>query len=104
MSRRPTDAMTLSCPLTEVDRAVIEEMKRAAGVSSDANLARIALWSLADHLDLPMPNTVFDLCLPCGNGQMKAQRNPKVRQHDIPRQKPKTPAADHPWRGYQVKL
>lgn len=46
----------LSCACTDIETAVIDEMKRAAGLTSDANLVRTALWSLADHLGVEMPD------------------------------------------------
>lgn len=75
-------------------------MKIAAGVASDANLVRIALWSLGDHLGVDMPNGVFDLRERKGWIYARKRANPKVRQHELfPRAKPKAPAPNHPWRG-----
>jgi hypothetical protein len=36
-------------------------MRAMVGAKSDADLVRLALWNFADHLDLDLPNTVFDL-------------------------------------------
>jgi hypothetical protein len=88
----------LSCECTGAERDVLDQMKAAAGVGTDANLVRIALWSLADHLDLPMGPGVFDLRGIGGPGRRVRRRaNPKIRQ-DVPFRQPK-PAPDHPWRG-----
>jgi len=64
----------VSCELSKADRGVLDEMKVKAGVASDANLARVALWSLADHLGIDMADGVFDL------RRAQKQRNPKISQ------------------------
>ena len=79
MSRRADDVAMLSCALSEAEVGVIERMKELAVVGSDANLVRIALWSLADHYGLEMGRGVFDLRTP-GPGKQTAP-NPRVRQH-----------------------
>jgi hypothetical protein len=109
MPRRGDYRSLLTCELSQVERDVLDEMKRLAGIGSDANLARIALWSLGDHLGLELPDGVFDLRL--GSGAWA--RNPRVRQDaacpplplpaPIWRATPKRPAADHPWRGAEPR-
>lgn len=85
----------LSCD----ERAAMDRMRAACAATSDPNLIRIALWSLADHLELEMPNGVFDLREHRGYTAVHV-KNPKIRQHEpLPRAKPKKPATDHPWRG-----
>lgn len=78
---------------------MLGEMMRAGGITSDANLVRVALWSLADHMGLDVPNGVFDLRQYVGSaGQPRVARttpNPKVRQ-DRPWRQPKQPKT-HPW-------
>lgn len=102
--RRQDDESTISVALTTADAAIVDQMKVAAGVASDANLMRVALWSLADHMGLEMPNGVFDLRNYVGNkNQPKKEKNtpnPKVKQ-DVPWKAPK-PKRSHPWREYQT--
>jgi hypothetical protein len=93
-----TRVVMLSCECSAAERELLDQMKAAAGVGTDANLVRIALWSLADHLDLEMGPTVFDLRGHGGPGRRVRRRpNPKIRQ-DVPRPAQR-PAPDHPWRG-----
>jgi hypothetical protein len=106
MARQPNTASVLTCECSPEEREALDEMKRLASVGSDANLVRIALWSLADHLGVEMPDGVFDLRL--GQGGWWA-RNPKLKQDAAcppvplpaprPRPKPRRPAPTHPWRG-----
>lgn len=57
MSRR--HAQPLCVHLSAVERDVVEEMKAMTGLASDANLARLALWHLAKHLDLRIGAETF---------------------------------------------
>ena len=52
MSRRQRDIRTLACPLTVRERRMVDDLKAVAGLGSDANLVRTALYALARHLDL----------------------------------------------------
>jgi hypothetical protein len=61
MSRRTTDVGVLSCACSHDEMACVDEMKLRAAVVSDADLVRVALWNLADHLQLDPVNGVFDL-------------------------------------------
>lgn len=103
MPRRADDCTMLCCACTEAEAAVVAAMKVAGGIDSDANLVRVALWSLADHMGLDMPNGVFDLRSHAFSPAARAARqaagaksrrrpNPKIRQHGRPQPK------DHPWR------
>lgn len=51
----------ISCAFDTREALAIAEMKRAGGVDSDANLVRIALWSLADHMGLDLPLGVLGI-------------------------------------------
>jgi hypothetical protein len=89
----------LSCECSADEREVLDRMKTAVLVKTDANLVRIALWSLADHLELEMGPSVFDLRKQTQSGprdRVRRTPNPKIRQ-DRPYRQPK-PAPDHPWR------
>jgi hypothetical protein len=95
----PNRVVMLSCECSAAEREVLDRMKTAAAVGTDANLVRIALWSLADHLELEMGPGVFDLRGHGGRGRRRLrQPNPKIRQHDPLSQPTRRPAPDHPWR------
>jgi hypothetical protein len=47
-------------PLTDLDRAALDEMCSAAGVTT-VNLIRLALWHYAHHLDIDLPVQVFGI-------------------------------------------
>jgi hypothetical protein len=72
---RPNET-NVCCAMTADERAVLDAMLRATGCSSYANLVRTALWSLADHLDIEMPDGVFDL----HDIGRPRRRNPQIRQ------------------------
>lgn len=100
---RRTDDILVSVAMSDQELAVLAEMRRSGSVDSDANLIRIALWSLADHLDLDVPLGVFDLRNHGGslaqrpNGPRttpKTRPNPHISQHQ-------PPAKNHPWRQYR---
>lgn len=101
MARR-TDDVLVSVACDDAELAVLDEMRRSGAVDSNANLMRIALWSLADHLGLNVPSGVFDLRpwgghvprtgrTAVGKSTYKRKPNPKIRQHEPPRK-------NHPWR------
>jgi hypothetical protein len=48
VEEQPTSVVTL--PLTDLDRAALDEMARMTGASI-VNVIRIALWHYAHHLD-----------------------------------------------------
>jgi hypothetical protein len=90
--------LQLTCELSPKEHQLVDQMKQACGVASDANLARVALWSLADHLDLPMPNGVFDLREHGGQNKKVARSpNPKIRQDAPPRSSARVQPKSHPW-------
>jgi len=101
MPRRSDDVSSITVACTSLEADTIAEMMRAAGVGSACNLVRIALWSLADHMGLDVPNRAFDLRTYQGAAGRQATRrttpNPKVKQ-DRPWKQPK-PGKAHPWRG-----
>jgi hypothetical protein len=78
MARRPGE-LVLQVALDATERAVIDEIRRAGGLDSDANAVRAALWSLADHMQLDVPNGAFDLRNPSGHPRPK-KPNPKIKQ------------------------
>jgi hypothetical protein len=78
MARRAGE-LVLQVAIDATERAVIDEIRRAGGLDSDANAVRTALWSLADHMQLDVPNGAFDLRHPSGNHRPK-NPNPKIRQ------------------------
>jgi hypothetical protein len=80
MPRRVDDCTTLTCACTALETDVLGQMRAAGGVTSDANLVRIALWSLADHMGLDVPNGAFDLRHYAGGAPPVRVPNPKVRQ------------------------
>jgi hypothetical protein len=98
MGRRLDTDRTLRCDLSTDERATIDHMKQACGVATDANLARIALWSLGDHLDLTMPSGVFDLRQHGGQNKGRRTANPHLRQHQPPRPSARPQPVTHPWR------
>lgn len=59
--RRLSDVGTIYCDLTELEREVCDEMKAQAGLKSDADLIRTALWNFGDHLEIDMGRDAFDL-------------------------------------------
>lgn len=50
MSRNDTDIAIATCPLTVRERLIVDEMKAIAGLGSDANLVRAALFCFARQL------------------------------------------------------
>ena len=88
----------LSCECSAAEREVLDRMKTAAHVETDANLVRIALWSLADHLEVAMGPSEFDLRGQSGHGRVRRRPNPKIRQHEPLSPPTRRPAPDHPWR------
>ena len=103
MARRQQDIATLCCPATSLEVCTVAQMRAACGATSDANLIRIALWSLADHMGIDPPSGVFDCRTP---GAMKGapSHNPKratpgskIRQDRPFVRRGATDA--HPWRG-----
>jgi len=72
-----TTAVTCQCDPQETD--VIGQMRAASGATSDANLIRVALWSLANQLGIEMSSDVFAVRV-----EAKARK----------------PHARHPWRQY----
>lgn len=53
-----TGTSILTVPLTDHDRAVLDEMAAAAGATA-VNVVRLALWHYARHLDLDVPLQTF---------------------------------------------
>jgi len=101
MPRRADDVSSITVACTGLEQDVISTMMAASGCGSACNLVRIALWSLADHMGLDVPNHAFDMRLYHGSrgrpGAVRTKPNPKVRQ-DRPWKQPK-PGKSHPWRG-----
>jgi len=60
MTRRTTSCGMVSFDISHEERQALDHLKQLADVNSDANLARVALWSLADELGVDLPNGVFD--------------------------------------------
>lgn len=54
MSRKPSEIVTLTCPLTEAEADIAATLCQMTGISSEANLVRLGLWHLAKHLDVPV--------------------------------------------------
>src|SRR5688572_28228722 len=81
MPPRSDRASSAFVELSRDERAILDRMKVLAGVATDPNLLRIALWSLADHYDLEMPSGVFDLRESSGHWT-RTKRNPRIRQHE----------------------
>lgn len=52
-------AQPICTHLNGVERDVVNEMKAMTGILSDCNLARLALWHLARHLDVRIDKDVF---------------------------------------------
>ena len=48
----------LTIPLTDADRAALDEMAGAAGVSC-VNVVRLALWHYGRHLGIDLPIQIF---------------------------------------------
>ena len=97
-SVRRVDTHTAFVDMDQPETEILGRMMSATGATSEANLLRIALWSLADHLDIGMPNGVFDLRQWGGHVSTQPKkpktvrvRNPRIRQHVAP-------AKTHPWR------
>ncbi len=101
MPRRQDDVSSITVACTGLESDLVSEMMRASGCGSACNLIRVALWSLADHMGLDVPNGAFDLRTYQGSTgrirEPRVQPNPKVRQ-DRPWKQPK-PNKIHPWRG-----
>ncbi len=103
MARRADDTL-VSCSMDWNELAVLAEIRRAGGITSDANVIRTALWSLAEEMQIDMPNGVFDQRRPPGpTAEIRKARWPngpaiKVKK-ESGRGKPKRSAANHPWRG-----
>lgn len=97
MARRPTDALvSVACSPDELQ--ILAELRAAGGFTSDANAIRSALWSLADHYEIAMPNGVFDqrdrprlARVRGGFVKMPTRSVKQISQRAIP---PK----NHPWR------
>lgn len=94
----------LSCACSAEEMACVDEMKVLAGVASDANLVRIALWNLADHLDMNPPNTVFDLREHTKPEELRKPRRTakRVTQQAVRTRQQQLPSADHPWRTARI--
>ena len=52
MRSRPAHLTTLTVALDVRERLILEDMKRATGLVTDADLARTALHFYASHLDV----------------------------------------------------
>ncbi len=57
--RRASDISTLTIDVSPRDRLVLDDMRRAGGYTSDANLVRGALYQHARHLDVRIDCHVF---------------------------------------------
>jgi hypothetical protein len=55
-----TGTSIVTVPLTDTDRAALDEMCRAAGVTT-VNIIRLALWHYSHHLGLDLPTPVFGI-------------------------------------------
>lgn len=57
--RRAADVSTLTCPLIPRERDVVNTMKAALGLHSDADCVRVAPYRLAVHVDARIDTAVF---------------------------------------------
>jgi hypothetical protein len=78
MTRRKDDDDLVCVGVSRTERITLDAMRRAAGATSDANLLRIALWSLAEHLEVAMTNDVFEQRDYRGRHHIR-RPNPKIR-------------------------
>jgi hypothetical protein len=62
---------SLVLPLTVAEREAIDRLKAAAALPNDADLARLAVWRLAEHYDLRLPLALFAV-----GTRHPARRNP----------------------------
>ena len=103
MPRRQSDTAMLSCACSRDEREAIDQMKAAAGLGSDADLVRTALWNFSEHLEMDFPMGVFDL-RPCvgatgRRGQVpwnKGKKKPKAAK--VTKNLAQKQPADHAWR------
>jgi hypothetical protein len=106
MSRRKDDAL-LCCAASPEEAECCRQMREAGGINSDANLIRVALWSLADHMMIDVPSGIFDMRFTPGpDGNTQTKPNPKIKQDKPwePPLPPKKPSRKHPWRQYREPL
>lgn len=59
MSRNADETVTLCCPLNALEQAVVAEMMRMTGITSEANIVRLGLYHLARHLKVDIDEDVF---------------------------------------------
>lgn len=95
MAPRPSRIKSIYVEVDGVEVPLLDRMMQMCSVTSHANLLRIALWSLGDHLEVEMPNGCFDLRLREGTGRIARKKCPRVRQGYA---RPKRPSDTHPWR------
>lgn len=74
MSRRADDTVVLCCPLTEAEQDYTAEMMRQTGITSEANLVRVALYRLALHLKVPVTVHTFAVRTTHGRNHIKRHR------------------------------
>lgn len=105
MSRKPSDVVTTTVWLSTRERLILDEMREAAHVDSDANLMRCALWFYAKHLDIGgLHYSDFGLRQRGVRGRV---RNPVSRKTcgeraNVPKDQPEqvtTEAKKEPWAG-----
>ncbi len=61
---------------TEDEIEVIGHMMRAGAFSTINAVFRVALWKLAQHLDVECPGDTFQLYIPPKKGEAHAHRDP----------------------------
>jgi hypothetical protein len=64
--RRETDITTICCALSVREQFALEVMKAQTGITSDANLVRVALYRFAAHLDVATDVALFAVRRPRG--------------------------------------
>lgn len=59
--RRPSDVSTLTVPVTVMERLILDDLMSKSGLSTDANLTRLAMRHLAKHYEVDLPAVAFRL-------------------------------------------
>lgn len=59
MSRRSSDSLTICCACSVLEQEALDEMKRATGYTSDADVMRAALWHYGVHLQMGFNTDLF---------------------------------------------
>ncbi len=93
--RRKADSKVVTCACDSLESDVIKELKRLCGVTTDANLLRTALWSLADEWMLNLPDGVFDMRPHMPPRALKATKAPM--KASAMKETGRKQARFHPW-------